>query len=270
MQEQLLVEIRDLLSDILLELRTANRQSSRAPIRIEDANENVLPGSQGTVLTSNLFRRIVDVYYKEELERIKSGNSKKSARRVSVELGKTLADLFNEQMAQKGMTFQRMPDGMVIGEVEEESRIAIKLITDTGYYRGEHWNEIIEDILESCEEKYGIKNDRVYFIIASLRNGLDQSYIEKLLGEKVRSNGEFLKNRSLVLKYIKKFKATTTSLAAPYDQIYVMASEMHPNVLAEDLHKMTNAQMQEVLDKLDEYEWLSDLSKLVSIFKKAI
>ncbi|OUS77293.1 hypothetical protein B1748_09125 [Paenibacillus sp. MY03] len=269
MQEKILEEIRDILKEILEVVkenrRTAILDEEEVSEGEERSNEK-LEISIGDQINASatLFKRLVDVYYNEELKRIELNNVRKSSRRVSVELGKTLCDFLNHQLLGQGMKFERQPDGLVIASRGLDNVVAIKLITDMGFYRGSQWNEVASDIVDVCETKYGISNDRVFFIISSLRNGIDQGYVESLLGHEVKSNWEFLNNRQWVDSYVRKFIDTTHSLVNPRNQMYFMASEMHPNVVAEDLYKMSNEQMKEALLKIDEYTWISNLQDLIN------
>lgn len=71
-------------------------------------------------------------------------------------------------------------------------------------------------------------------------------------------------NREWVNEYVKKFTELTTCLAEPSKQIYVMASELHPNVVADDLHKMNDEQRKEALKQIDNYNWISDINGLLN------
>lgn len=211
----------------------------------------------------DLFKRIINVYFNEEIERIKSNNVRKSARRVSVELGGAMCDFLNQQMQGTDLGFNRFPDGLIIINHGEKWVGAIKIISDLGFHRGEQWFKYAEDIVKHCNKKYGITSDRVFFVISSLRNGLDQKHVEKILNREIRSNWEFMNNPTLVHEYVGKFTDLTTCLATPRKQIYVMASELHPNVIADDLHKMNDVQKKETFKQIEEYEWISDITGLL-------
>lgn len=77
-------------------------------------------------------------------------------------------------------------------------------------------------------------------------------------------------NRDWVNEYIKKFVELTISLTEPSNQIYVMASELHPNVVADDLHKMNNEQRREAFKQVDEYNWISDINGLLNELRNLI
>jgi hypothetical protein len=69
-----------------------------------------------------------------------------------------------------------------------------------------------------------------------------------------------LNNRTWVDEYVENFINLTTYLADPRKQIYVMASELHPNVIADDLHKMNDNQKRDTFKQIEEYDWVSDIN----------
>lgn len=221
-------------------------------------------------VNADLFKRITQVYFNEEIERIKSNNVRKSARRVSVELGGAMCDFLNQHLQGTGLRFSRFPDGLIIINNGENWVGAIKIISDLGFHRGEQWFEYAEGIVKHCKKKYGITKDQIFFVISSLRNGLDQKHVEKLLNKEVRSNWEFMNNRPLVDEYVEKFTDLTTCLGNPRKQIYVMTSELHPNVIADDLHKMNDEQKNETFKQIEEYEWISDLNDFLEQLRHLI
>jgi hypothetical protein len=233
----------------------------------EDPSKWIIKDSVPKNINAEIFKRSIDVYYNEELERIKSNNNRKAPRRVSVELGGALCDFLNRNLMDEGIESTRFPDGLVILKYNDRYIGAIKIITDIGFNRGEKWFEYAEGIVKHCKTKYDLENNKVFFIISSLRNGVDQGYIENLLDRDIRSNLQFLNNRKLVIEFIEKYISLTTSLAVPNKQIYILASELHPNIIADDLHKMTDEQKRETFKQVDAYEWLSDLNELLKIIK---
>lgn len=221
-------------------------------------------------INSDLFKRLIQVYSNEELERLKSNNKRKSARRVSVELGGTMCDFLNQHLIDHGVESSRLPDGLVVLTYNGKYVGAIKLITDMGFTRGEKWFEYAEGIVEHCEKKYDLENNQIYFIVSSLRNGVEQGYINKLINEEVRSNWEFLNNRKITDEFVDKYAELTISLAEPKKQIYFLASELHPNVIADDLHKMTEDQKRETYNQIESYNWINDLNELLEVIKKSL
>ncbi|MGO4532287.1 hypothetical protein AB4Z30_24660 [Paenibacillus sp. 2TAF8] len=236
---------------------------------IEDVSANVsvqnLMALEATHENANadLFKRITNVYFKEEIKRIESNNVRKSARRVSVEVGGAMCEFLTQQLHDTGLSFNRYADGLIIVSSKETQIGAIKILSDLGFYRGEQWFEFANEIVKHCKSKYDITNKRIFFVITSLRNGLDQKYVVNLLGREIRSNLEFMKNRNLVNEYVEKFTDLTMSLTDPRKQIYVMASELHPNVVADDLHKMNDEQRREAFKQIEEYDWISDINGLL-------
>ncbi len=288
--ELLLEEIRDVLKELLRSNQTViqsnneikelllgrseyHRNPSTTDVVLSNADhEQNFMKEKSTCVNENadLFKRIINVYFNEEIQRIKSNNVRKSARRVSVELGGTMCDFLNQRLQGTGLNFDRFPDGLILVTAGGEWRGAIKIISDIGFNRGEQWYEYAENIVNHCKTKYDISNDRIYFVIASLQNGLDQGFVEKILNREIRSNREFMTNRDWVNEYIKRFAELTISLAEPRNQIYVMASELHPNVVADDLHKMNDEQRRGVFKQVDEYNWISDINGLLNELRNLI
>jgi hypothetical protein len=280
-QERLFLEVRE-MKDMIQELLRSNQMviqsnneikqlllgelGQRDYTSIVDTSANDSAQNFMTVeakcgnANADLFKRITNVYFNEELERIKSNNVRKSARRVSVELGGAMCDFLNQQLQGTGLSFNRYPDGLIIISGKEKTIGAIKVISDLGFHRGGQWFEYADDIVKHCKQKYEITNNRIFFVISSLRNGLEQKHVANLLDREIRSNWEFMNNRTLVNEYVEKFTDLTTCLADPRKQIYIMASELHPNVVADDLHKMNDDQRRETFKQIEEYDWISDIN----------
>ncbi|MBB2483182.1 hypothetical protein H5P36_23790 [Bacillus sp. APMAM] len=260
-------EIKQLLLEKtgLLENKKLSSSLNNEPLQPFIASE-----PNDTNINAELFKKVVNVYFNEEIERIKSNNVRKSARRVSVELGISMAEFLKKYLQSTGLIFQRFPDGLVLITHDGKWLGAIKFITDLGFHRGEQWFEYVEEIVEHCKTKYSIKKSRIFFIISSLRNGLEQKHVAKLLNRDIRSNWVFMNNRIWVEEYVEKFIELTTILPTPHKQIYIMASELHPNVVADDLHKMTEEQKMETFKEIENYEWISDLNKFLEELKHLI
>ena len=284
----MLTEIRDTLKELLRSNQIIIQSNNELKklfhgeygLRENTLNENpteseTLPysitaeDSSGNV-NVDLFKRIITVYFNEEVERIKSNNVRKSARRVSVELGGTMCDFLNQHLQGTGLKFKRFPDGLIIVRDGDKEVGAIKVLSDIGFHRGKQWFEYVEEIVEHCSKKYEIENDHIFFVIASLRNGLDQKHVSKLLNRDIRSNWVFMNNRPLVDEYVNKFIDLTTFLPDPQNQIYIMASELHPNVIADDLHKMNEQQKKELFKQVEEYNWISDLNDFLDALRHLI
>ncbi|MGG3284112.1 hypothetical protein [Paenibacillus solani] len=98
----------------LLAARSENQTSPlTTPVLCNDDHEQYSMKGNSICGDGNadLFKRIVTVYFYEEPERIKSNNVRKSARRVSVELGGTMCDFLDHRLQSTGLSFDRFPDG---------------------------------------------------------------------------------------------------------------------------------------------------------------
>lgn len=211
-------------------------------------------------LNAELFLGATKVYFDEESERLKLGNAKKSGRRVSVELTSMVSAFFNEHLV-KGLVAERETDGFVYVRRDDEPICAIRFITDMGFIRGDKWFEIADELV--AKTRYGLQNHQVFFIVASLRNGLDQSHVQSYLGREVGSNWQFMHDRDLVKEYLAKVQENTTCLADPKKQLIYLASEQHPNVMADDLHKMTPEKREEKKNDVSNYEWIHSVETII-------
>lgn len=259
---QIMIQSNNEIKQILL--RNFETTINSKIIDDEEKNANfVTSETTNSNVNADLFKRIINVYYNEEIERIKSNNVRKSARRVSVELGGAMCDFLNQNMQGTGLSFNRFPDGLIIITADNKWVGAIKIISDLGFHRGDQWFEYANDIVDHCKTKYEIENNRIFFVISSLRNGLEQKHVAKLLNRNIRSNWEFMNNRKLVDEYVEKFIDMTTCLSEPHKQIFVMASEMHPNVVADELHKVNDEQKKETFKQIETYDWVSDINEFL-------
>ncbi|RAP75837.1 hypothetical protein [Paenibacillus montanisoli] len=261
------------MSDVrmkLLEELMANQREIANGMRnvhiLAKLKENMLPEQQparpaaGPSLNAELFLAVTDVYYHEEEERIRLGNAKKSGRRVNVELTSMISAFFSKHLDD---TFQaeRETDGFVYVFKEGKAVCAIRFITDMGFIRGDAWYKIADELVSKL--RYGLKHDQVFFIVSTLRNGLDQTHVQRYLGKDIGSNWQFMNDRHAVMTYLAKVQAHTSCLAEPGKQLLFMASELHPNILADDLHKMTPEMREEKRKEVQRYNWIHRIEPIM-------
>lgn len=212
---------------------------------------------------SELFRLLTGVYYEEELERMRTNNKKKAARRVSVSLGKVIVEYFDKYVDDQDITVERHTDGLVVISKNNVPLVVIKYMSDLGFCRGEKWYDTIRDIVQISETKYNVDASNVYFIVATLVNGIDKTNVEDTLGESISSNQDFLKDRHKVKEYLDRYINNIDTLMYPHKQVTILATDIHPNVIANEL--IINENKNEVLDKITEYEWFSSIDDLLSL-----
>lgn len=181
-----------------------------------------------TSAEEEFFIRITRVYYEEEkLRRAKQGQ-RKSARRISEQIGGELASFFTQKLPQYKVSSHQ---GLLLFYKDNEIVAVLKYITDLGYSRGDQWYEYINSILKICKNQYNVSPNRVFFIISSILNGLDNTHVRNVL-EKPVSNAELIMNRTLLKSYLEKYIKDIKTLPIPNSQVFFAGVEIHPNVLA--------------------------------------
>jgi hypothetical protein len=219
-------------------------------------------------LEAQLFNRLTDVYLHEEIERVRSNRNKKAPRRVSIKLGLTLEEFFSSHLNIAGLRIERSKIGGLLVFYKEDIAFAtLKYMTDLGYCRGERFYEAIEDIVSLSEDEFGVESDNVFILVSSLFNGIEKTHVQQLLNQSIDSNYDFLTNRNLVDTFLDKYISAIEILPQPKEQIYFLASELHPNVIANDLlnEKIDN---DTIMDHINNYRWLSSISKLIESIKE--
>lgn len=214
-------------------------------------------------LEAQLFNRLTDVYLHEEIERVRSNRNKKAPRRVSIKLGLTLEEFFLSHLNIAGLRIERSKIGGLLVFYKGDSAFAtLKYMTDLGYCRGERFYEAIEDIVSLSEDEFSVESDNVFILVSSLFNGIEKTHVQQLLNQPIDSNYDFLTNRNLVDTFLDKYISAIEILPQPKEQIYFLASELHPNVIANDL---LNKEIDNdtFMDHINNYRWLSSISKLM-------
>jgi hypothetical protein len=217
---------------------------------------------------AQLFMELAGVYMNEERERIKAGKSKKAARRVSVNLGERIIDFFSKELpANTGIAIERSKiGGLITFSKNGKSFAVLKFLTDLGYSRSERFYEVIQEVQLHAEEEFGVERDNVFFLVSSLHNGIEKSYVEGMLGENISSLHEFLLNKKQVRSFLDIYIANTPTLTHPKSNIYFLASDIHPNVLAQDILTdldYGDSSYYEMISNVNNYEWLSHIEDLI-------
>ncbi|ARU61682.1 hypothetical protein CBW65_12120 [Tumebacillus avium] len=235
------------------------------PILTEELTKFTQESSEVHSLTYDLFMQVTKVYMEEERLRIANNKKKKAARRLSINLGNTLEDFFLDHLEDESINVDRAKDGLIIFSRDAQPVATLKFMTDLGFHRGTEWYRYINAVVSDSDENYGVPNDRVYIIVCSLLNSIEKPHVEGLLGKSITSNWDFLHQKTLVSEYLDKYKAGIGMLRNPDRQVYFMASELHPNAMADELYhaKRKGEDSKALLEKLNGYQWLSDIEKLI-------
>ncbi|WP_308635283.1 hypothetical protein [Paenibacillus silvisoli] len=212
-------------------------------------------------LNIELFLSITDIYIREEEERIRLGNTRKSSRRVSVEINNTVSEFFGNHLG-VGYYVERDTDGFVYVFKQGTAVCAIRFITDMGFIRGDVWYTFADELASKL--KYGLQDHQIFFIVATLHNGLDASHISQYLGKKITSNWQFVHDRSAIHSYLALVQSHTACLENPQKQLIFLAAELHPNVLADDLQRMSTEQRDIKRKEVEQYEWIHYVDSIIS------
>jgi hypothetical protein len=235
-----------------------------------NVNEQLLHAikSYPSNLNSALFKELVNVYLNEETERIRSGKSKKASRRVSVNLGATLETFFANHLNIPGLKVERIKEGgLLVFSMSGKVFATMKYMTDLGYSRGETFYEAINNIVDTSKRLFNLEADNVFIIVSSLRNGIEKSYVEGILGQEIESNWDFLINRKSVNEFVGKYLKRIEKFKDSRKNILFLASELHPNVTANDmLNEEINSS--DILEDIENYEWLSSIDELIESLKE--
>jgi hypothetical protein len=235
-----------------------------------NVNEQLLHAikSYPSNLNSALFKELVNVYLNEETERIRSGKSKKASRRVSVNLGATLETFFANHLNIPGLKVERIKEGgLLVFSMSGKAFATMKYMTDLGYSRGETFYEAINNIVDTSKRLFNLEADNVFIIVSSLRNGIEKSYVEGILGQEIESNWDFLINRKSVNEFVGKYLKRIENFKDSRKNILFLASELHPNVTANDmLNEEINSS--DILEDIENYEWLSSIDELIESLKE--
>ncbi|OCA85961.1 hypothetical protein A8F94_14030 [Bacillus sp. FJAT-27225] len=229
---------------------------------------------------SLLFMKITDVYIAEERARIESGKSKKAARRLSVNIGEELVEFFSKELFSLRIEVERSKiGGLIVFSWNGTPLAVLKYLTDLGYSRSERFYEFINEVQTLAEEEFAVDKENVYFLIASLQNGVEKSYVENILGEAVESIHDFLINKKQVHNFIESYISGIPTYTHPKSNVYILASDLHPNVLAnqilDDLERDSGLPDYYLfIDNVNNYEWQSWIGALVhqikTLFKNEI
>ncbi|MFE1631065.1 hypothetical protein ACFLFF_30485 [Brevibacillus reuszeri] len=242
--------------------------SSTTPVTEADVNDikEHLTSREINQIESILFKKIVQVYFDEELERIRTNRNKKASRRVSVNLGTTLEEFFSEYLSLPNIRVVREKDGLIVFYNENGAFATLKCLTDLGFCRAQKFYEVIDHFVTLSNNKYEVAPENIFIIVTSLRNGIDKTYVEELLNKPISSNLDFLNNSKLVKEFINLYR-DGVPLPDAHDKVYFLAADLHPNVVANELlsEEMDN---EEIFNQIESYQWLSSLDQLINLIKQ--
>ncbi|MFC5528068.1 hypothetical protein [Cohnella yongneupensis] len=209
-------------------------------------------------LEADFFSRVTRVYAEEGQLVQQRGGGKKSSKRVASEFSEIYPAFFAEHVP--GVTVKAVKSGLLIVRREDKPVCGLKIYTDLGYgSRGEQWYENMNYFVQLASE-YDVSSDRMFFLVVSFRNGLDNEHVQKVLGVKI-SNKDLLEadNHNYLEQYAKGWVegAKNNPLPNPQQQCFFLATKLHPNVIEEVL-----------AEDLSGYEWFRpSVTELINTIK---
>jgi hypothetical protein len=217
-----------------------------------------------TNISGLLFSKIIFTYVQEEIDKGMLDLTRKSSRRLSIKLGQDLTDFFEEQLDDPDICIDYVDGLLVFLRGEEEAFATIRFITDLGYHRGHRFKDLIEDAIEKSK-KHNVNRDAVFVVVGSLYNSIDKIHAEEIVGQRVRVK-KLLNDRELLTKFLDGYMAGIDSLNNPYEQIYFLASEMHPNLVSNEFVYMSDTVEDEfnLLSRINDYPYLSSIDELIN------
>ncbi|UZJ79354.1 hypothetical protein [Fictibacillus sp. KU28468] len=271
-------KIYELLLDIHTEIKTTNellQDLSKHTLNVEHNQNTTL--EEITLFAkephikdnpeAELFERLILTYLEEEQIRIASGNQRKAPRRVSIQLNQSLKEFFEKYLGDTHIHVERIKEGFILFKVRDTPLAAVKLITDLGFARSEDFFQAAKEYTHTAAT-FGVEPGNMFFIIGTVKNGINKSYVEKVLDQSFTATSDFLNDHTLVKKFNEQYFSQVDALPRPTKQIFVLASEIHPNDLSFDLVN-GRTDMDSIQSKIKAYPWLCELGRLFDAVKSA-
>lgn len=219
MVEKELKRIADALEELVILLRegkaTEHKQSLHEP-RLS--------------LEEELFTLITSVYQEEERVRINNNLKRKSAIRISRNLGSEFVGFMASKLPSISVNSEK---GLILFAKQNKYFASLKTYTDLGFYRGEHWYAEVKEVINQSKS-FGISAENTLFFISSLKNGLDSHNISNFLNNTISPAGLLeTKNRTLLYQFLEKYMSVT-SIPQPDKQVFFLAADIHPNTVPLD------------------------------------
>lgn len=206
--------------------------------------QNVLETSVGS-LELEFFSDITQVYVKEERIKVEKNLKRKSAVRVSNELGISLVNFFNRHLENLSASTY---EGYILFKKEDENKALFRFQTDLGFNRGEAYYEAIKHGVELAN-KLEVPISNLFFMIGSIHNSIDNANVKKLLGTTDIPDNSILLSPSyhdLLVKYLNAYIDSIPYLVNPHKQIFLLTSSVHPNVLAWEIFNKNQSIPQDI------------------------
>ncbi|WP_404331609.1 hypothetical protein [Mesobacillus maritimus] len=260
--KELVVQVKrvaDSLDILVKNLTVMNSSMVNQNKKVEVPQTEISPieelDSPSTSLEEAFFKEITKVYFHEAIRVKENDLQRKSSVIVAEQLVNSQINFLLEHVSNCEISIHK--GGVLAIKKDGKAKALLRIYTDLGYgYRGERWiteRNGIADILSEAM-KLGIPDSKVYFLVISWANGIDNQHIRKMLNHNI-SNKDILKseNRYLLKEYLDKyFKVIGNYLPNPKEQIHLLSGgDMHPNVYARDILEGKD------ITNIKNYSWFS-------------
>lgn len=260
-----LIRIADALESIAKSLQGNAEISKAFPDKSKDEDisiENNLICHNPWMLEEELFCKTVKVYLQETVRKYVENLKRKSGVKVSKYLIPMQINFMKKYL--QGYDVSEYTGGVLVVSKDEVPKALLRFYTDLGFHRGTWWTKDIQEIT-TFANTLNIPLENIFIIVLSNNNGLDNNHVCATLNQNI-SNKDILSPTNLqtlrkyCTMYIDDFK---NLLPNAHDQIFFLAGELHPNVVAQEIYENPSN-----IINISTYPWISTpLSTIISIIK---
>lgn len=237
-------------------------KTTNAPNQHIKKNEpNFITHSPQT-LEEELFILTTNIYLEETKRKSEENLKRKSSIKVSKNLLPMQVKFLKKYLFDYNLN--EGPNNTIIISKTPSNLALIRFYTDLGFYRGNEFKNEINNMM-SIANNLNIPNENIFFIILSNLNSLDKQHVCSALNKDI-SNKDILSSDNL--HYLKKYcdiyiNSFNDILKTPTEQIFFLASSLHPNRLANEIFDNNHTK----IDLLN-YKWISTpLNDLIEFIK---
>lgn len=209
-----------------------------------------------------LFFRTAKIYFQETVRKDAENLKRKSGVKVSRDLIPMQINFMKKYL--QGYDVYEHEGGVLVISKDEIPKALLRVYTDLGFHRGNSWAEDIKKI-SAYANNLNVDLENIFVIVLSNNNGLDNSHVFNTLNQNISNKDILAPNNLQTLRryctsYVNDFKGI---LPNPHDQIFFLAGNLHPNVIAQDIYENPD-----VIVNLSSYPWISTpLSTIISIIR---
>ncbi|WP_312114619.1 hypothetical protein [Brevibacillus reuszeri] len=189
-----------------------------------------------------LFSQLTRVYLEEEDMRVRQKLKRKSSQRISRVMHERVGEFLAERLP--GLSFLVI-DGLLFVKREEELLGVLKCIPDLGSYDTPSWNATIGRFAKQYQKRYKLAPDQLLFVVCSLAKSLDAAHAKALTGVDVWCGTALTTPayREALQAYVGKCVEAMNAIPKPWEQLYFLSADVHPNALATQLIQGETASM---------------------------